>query len=281
MFHRKSSTPIRASDEGVGDSGASLDCPICGYDLRGFAEPRCPECGVPFDIRQLQAGTVRVERPTWFDSADPWQPHQLLVRSLVELVRGLFRPNRRLRHVAVRADPWNGVRMLVCAECWIAFFCALVLSAAMVMRTGTSPAAAVRTAAWVWTPALFAVRASLYLFLVWAAVDARLLRVADVPFRNRAAVAGYWMPIFGFWCSTLQVGLIAAEPQFGLPMAWIAPGLAALSALVSLLRSAGPRLRSVAPLAAVWCILAGCAASAVSRLTLPDTLPPPLWVLVP
>jgi hypothetical protein len=30
-------------------------CVPCGYDLRGQAEPRCPECGVAFDLRLLQS----------------------------------------------------------------------------------------------------------------------------------------------------------------------------------------------------------------------------------
>ncbi len=28
-------------------------CVPCGYDLRGLAEPRCPECGAPFDEQLL------------------------------------------------------------------------------------------------------------------------------------------------------------------------------------------------------------------------------------
>ncbi len=30
-------------------------CVECGYDLRGQVEPRCPECGTPFDPRLLQS----------------------------------------------------------------------------------------------------------------------------------------------------------------------------------------------------------------------------------
>jgi hypothetical protein len=31
-----------------------LLCPLCGYNLRGLAEPRCPECGYRFNWRLLQ-----------------------------------------------------------------------------------------------------------------------------------------------------------------------------------------------------------------------------------
>ncbi len=41
-------TTERASDESV-----DLACPLCGYNLRGLAEPRCPECGGAFDWGEL------------------------------------------------------------------------------------------------------------------------------------------------------------------------------------------------------------------------------------
>ena len=34
--------------------GAGLRCPLCEYDLRGLAEPRCPECGYTFDWAELR-----------------------------------------------------------------------------------------------------------------------------------------------------------------------------------------------------------------------------------
>lgn len=33
----------------------SAHCPKCGYNLKGLTEPRCPECGVPFDEKLLKA----------------------------------------------------------------------------------------------------------------------------------------------------------------------------------------------------------------------------------
>ncbi len=32
---------------------AGLTCPLCGYDLRGLADPRCPECGFRFTWAEL------------------------------------------------------------------------------------------------------------------------------------------------------------------------------------------------------------------------------------
>ena len=31
-----------------------LHCGKCGYNLTGLTEPRCPECGEPFDVRVLK-----------------------------------------------------------------------------------------------------------------------------------------------------------------------------------------------------------------------------------
>jgi hypothetical protein len=31
-----------------------LECPLCNYNLRGLAEPRCPECGFTFEWSELQ-----------------------------------------------------------------------------------------------------------------------------------------------------------------------------------------------------------------------------------
>src|SRR5438552_2015268 len=32
----------------------SLHCPLCGYDLRGLSQPRCPECGSRFEWAELR-----------------------------------------------------------------------------------------------------------------------------------------------------------------------------------------------------------------------------------
>src|SRR3954464_15190796 len=41
-------------------SGESLACPMCGYDLRGQIDPRCPECGYTFDWEELRDPTRRL-----------------------------------------------------------------------------------------------------------------------------------------------------------------------------------------------------------------------------
>ena len=36
--------------------GPTGHCEQCGYDLRGLPEPRCPECGTPFDPEDMVVG---------------------------------------------------------------------------------------------------------------------------------------------------------------------------------------------------------------------------------
>jgi len=42
----------RASRVAGGDENA-VTCPICGYNLTGLSEPRCPECGTKFTLNDL------------------------------------------------------------------------------------------------------------------------------------------------------------------------------------------------------------------------------------
>lgn len=41
----------------------ALNCPLCGYDLRGLPENRCPECGHAFDPDELRR--AKDERRNW------------------------------------------------------------------------------------------------------------------------------------------------------------------------------------------------------------------------
>lgn len=40
-------------------------CEKCGYDLHGLPEPRCPECGSPFDILAVAHNTRSWAAPLW------------------------------------------------------------------------------------------------------------------------------------------------------------------------------------------------------------------------
>lgn len=43
-------------------------CHTCGYNLTGLTEPRCPECGQPFDTKLLSATDVSAAGDTAGDS---------------------------------------------------------------------------------------------------------------------------------------------------------------------------------------------------------------------
>lgn len=48
----------------IGDG--ELTCPLCGYSLRGLAEPRCPECGFKFQWHELREAK-RTRHPYLFE----------------------------------------------------------------------------------------------------------------------------------------------------------------------------------------------------------------------
>ena len=47
-----------ASDIPVEPVGEELFCPGCGYDLRGLASERCPECGLTIDREAVAASAI-------------------------------------------------------------------------------------------------------------------------------------------------------------------------------------------------------------------------------
>ncbi|MGN6369481.1 MAG: hypothetical protein ACTHN5_14585 [Phycisphaerae bacterium] len=42
----------------VPEESSALYCPTCSYDLRYTTEPRCPECGSPFDRKELAVSRI-------------------------------------------------------------------------------------------------------------------------------------------------------------------------------------------------------------------------------
>ena len=56
-------------------------CPLCDYDLRGLAEPRCPECGYRFDWSDLRDPAKRIH-PYLFEH-DPERNVGSFLRTLV------------------------------------------------------------------------------------------------------------------------------------------------------------------------------------------------------
>lgn len=276
---RPPSAPATSAAPDAADE-TPLDCPACGYDLRGFADARCPECGSRFDIAQLRAGAARLNQTTWLDTADVWQPHQLFVRSLYELLAGAFQPNARLARVDVNGPAAAAVAMFLLGEFWISMLCAVPLAMGIALQTETSPTGAVRAAMIYWMPRLLFVRWTMYAFICWPAMDSRLLRVVGVTALGRFRVIAYWLPALGFWCSVPLAVFIAVTPDFALSLAWTAPILTGCLALFGIARVAGRRLRSIATFAVACGILSMCAGGFAASHLLPGSLMPPVWIFV-
>lgn len=61
---RVCSAPMTSPPGSAPDAGDDLACPLCGYDLRGLPEHRCPECGHAFDPDELRR--AKLEKREWF-----------------------------------------------------------------------------------------------------------------------------------------------------------------------------------------------------------------------
>jgi hypothetical protein len=100
------SLPTTATTTGPPDWSQQVEeitCPLCGYNLRGLTEPRCPECGHQFDWPTLLDPTQRTH-PYLFEN----HPYHN-VRSFIKTTLGTMRPARfwRSLHPAQPSRPWR------------------------------------------------------------------------------------------------------------------------------------------------------------------------------
>ena len=99
------SPPDRSDPQAV-----DLHCPLCGYDLRGLADGRCPECGFAFRRAEL-LDAERDRHPWLFEHA----PRGRLVRSFFSTYGRAAFPRRFWRQVT----PANTVRPRRLAAYWL------------------------------------------------------------------------------------------------------------------------------------------------------------------
>ena len=59
---RDPAAPPGVRDAGTAAASQAVHCPLCEYDLRGLAEPRCPECGYRFAWDDLRDPSRRLHR---------------------------------------------------------------------------------------------------------------------------------------------------------------------------------------------------------------------------
>ena len=92
-----------------------LDCPRCGYNLRGLPQPRCPECGLVVDLDQIRAAQALLSKPLF-----EYQWRRRPIRSFFSTVWLTVRPWRLWRTVKLEWEPQN-------KTIWIYGFFALLL----------------------------------------------------------------------------------------------------------------------------------------------------------
>lgn len=85
------SAPAAPPASGDPPPAEAITCPLCEYDLRGLAEPRCPECGFAFSWDEIR-DPARRKHPWLFE-------HHGTVRSLVRTLLGGLRPTRFWRQL--------------------------------------------------------------------------------------------------------------------------------------------------------------------------------------
>ncbi len=258
-----------------------LFCPRCKYNLRGLTMPRCPECGLTFPEEQWQAGLLREHIPTWLDHCDPWQPHQVLIRSLYELFRCGLRPGWVLTKLDLHGPLWSAGLMLVFGTFWLYFFCTLLVAVASVLHTDASPCAALKFAALTWAPRLVVV-GSLASALALLPVAAVCGVLPTKPWgQGWLRVGAFWVPAAGAYAGLSAALVLLFAPDFGPVLVPICPVTAIMPSPVFLLTmhraTAGARLPSdCRALASLACLLlCGICLINLSQVMLPGTLEPP------
>ena len=122
-------SPILADDPAriapSGTQGEAIPCPLCDYDLRGLADPRCPECGYCFTWDEL-SDPARRFHPYLFEH-HPERNARAFARTLLAgvLPRRFWstlyptqpsRPQRLVTYWALCAIP---LLMLAAVQCWL------------------------------------------------------------------------------------------------------------------------------------------------------------------
>lgn len=264
--------------------GNDVFCPRCGYNLRGLTMPRCPECGLTFSGEQWGSGVLREHIPTWLDRCDPWQPHQVLIRSLYELLRGALRPGWLATKLDLNGPLVPAGLMLVVGGLWLYGALVVLLAIAICLHSGASPAASVRFAAWCWSPRVLVMAVAASILTLGGAIQPSVMAMTHPTFRQYFRLLGYWIPCTSAH-ALVPVVLLLVVPELVLNVPRIVPVLAALPALGALVW-AWWRQRSAAKVAQSTMVqrialLAGLGGWVVlvwrlARLVLPTSLEPPL-----
>lgn len=255
----------------------NLRCPRCGYDLRGLAAPRCPECGLGFTVNDLASGLVRHNVPAPLDRTDRWQPHLVLGHTLLQLLTGLLRLRRLFRTVDLHGPTSAAWLMLIVGTGWLWLLSGLLCAVGIFRAEPVSPALALRTGLAWWAPQLVLLGHLTAALLVLPLLTPRTLGQAPLQGHHALRLCGYLLPSLSGWTCLLGALLLCAVPEFPLAERAIWPMPAVLIALVAFRPwrwiRAGERVRQLGSV-----VLAAVVAAAAARVLLPPTLRPPLWL---
>ncbi len=218
-------------------------------------------------------GLLRENIPTTLDRADLWQPHQVLLRSLGELLRGIAHPRRRVRTLDVNGPLAPAILMLIGGLLWVGLVAAVVSASAVQVHTGVSPATAARSGMLLWGPRLLALALIPVLLVTPILWLPAVMRVAKPKWRQRLRLAAYWWPCLAGWSAwPLALGLlIAPDFMLGLRSLPVAGGF-----LIGWAATGRYRLPGL-----YWPLVVaalGATLLDIGRYWLPGTLEPPLSV---
>ncbi len=258
-----------------------LFCPRCRYNLRGLITPRCPECGLTFSQDQWQTGFLRENIPTWLDRCDPGQPHQVLLRSLYELIRDTLRPRRLVATLDLNGPLVPAALIFTFGIGWLYILTTVLIAVATYIHTSASPFASLKSAAFFWTPRILIVALGYATVLSLLLISRDLIRVARPTPRHYLRLVAYWIPMAATYVLVPFAVMVLAIPDFTLdgPPLWLLPAFfVAVATVTSATRRRKPKRGARFGLALIALVICAALVHLGQRLIdalLPATLDPP------
>ena len=168
------------------------------------------------------SGVLREHIPTWLDKCDPWQPHQVLIRSLYELVHGALRPRWVLTKLDLNGPLRPAVLMLIFGTVWLYVIITGFVAVATFIHTGASPYAALKSGALYWAPRVLVLMLPVAILNCGMLASRRPLHIVELTWHQYFRCASYWVPASGLYIVFPLIALVVS-PEFAmhLPLLWV------------------------------------------------------------